>query len=156
MKTKTTNYNHKNASQNQQCITYHEIVHRPDGVANNDGDLWHRGTAERCHHASLALELVPKQCCNMVDRSLSSLHSKPSFSLDFQLFVPQSFRIFPSCSSISITGELTTCLCVCVWGGVCACVCESMCVHVHVCVCVRAHAHACFLSLILVRVLAYC
>ena len=116
-----TNYNHKNASQNQQCITYHEIVHRPDGIANNDGDFWHRGTAERCHHASLALELVPKQSCNMVDRSLSSLHSKPSSSLDFQLCVPQALCIFPSRSPISITGELTTCLCVCVC--VCVCVC---------------------------------
>ena len=42
----------------QWDIEYHEIVHRPNGIAHNDGDLGHRGTADCRQHAGLALELV--------------------------------------------------------------------------------------------------
>ena len=100
-----------------------------------------------------------KPCTTLSDISdmptptgLSTLHSKPFCFLNFQLFIPQTFHVL---ASVCVCVCVCVCLCVyvlCVVFFVCMCVCAC----VHACVCVSVWVCVCVVSLLMVRVMAYC
>ena len=93
------------------------------------------------NHASVCKGLVELAAIShkdtLISSILSSLHPESFCCTYFQLFVPQTFHLFPFCSSVSVINAVASahvceCVCVCVrahsFATVCACACTCVCV----------------------------